>query len=363
MTPGIRVIVAIVAKDLRLFSRDRFYVLVTAMGLVFFGGLFWVLPTTVQATVPVGVHVAGPERLLLAGLEGAAEGGLAVTAFGSRQELVDAVAVGEEVQAGLSVPDGFLADLTAGRPVTVEVVLAADAPESLQPALAAAVRELAFAVVGEDPPVVLPALDEMVLGEDRAADPLSLREQLRPLLIFLVLMTEMLALASLVAVEVVQRTAAAVLVTPVRTGQLLAAKGALGTMLAFGQVMLIALVTGTLQHRPLLVALTLLLGSVLLTGVGLLGGALGQDFMSIMFWSMLLLVPLAIPAFSVLFPGTAPWWVQVLPTHGLIEALVLVTGYGEGWGPTWPHLLALAGWSVIVFGAGTALLAWRVRRA
>lgn len=362
MSTGSRAVAAIVAKDLRLFTRDRFYVLVTVMGLVFFVGLFWVLPATVQATLPVGVHLPGPQRLLIAGMAESADEGVELVAFESRDELAEAVAAGDKVIAGLSFPRGFFTDVATGTPTTVEVLLAGEAPAALRPALAAAVRELAFLVAGEDPPVALPELEEMVLGEDRSDAPLALRDQLRPLLIFLVLMTEMLALASLVAVEIVQRTATAVLVTPVRVGQLLAAKALFGSVLAFGQALVVAVATGTLAHEPLLVLTTLLLGSLLVTGVGLLSGSAGQDFITTVFWGMLFLVPLLIPAFAVLFPGTPALWIRLLPSYGVVEVLVRTTGYGEGWAQAWPHLTALAAWCAAAFVIGTLVLGRRVRR-
>jgi ABC-2 type transport system permease protein len=370
-------VTAIVAKDLRLFARDRFYLFISVLTLVFVGGVFWLLPATTETTLSVGVHLPDAAQLLQQGLatldedalaavdDGAFDGtqqeGFEIVGYGSHEKLEHAVGEGEVV-AGLSFPAGFLDALAAGRATTVQVLLAADAPEGVRPALTSAVRELTFALAGEQPPVTLPTLEEQVLGTDRAGDPLSLRDQLRPLLVFLVLLMEMFALASLVAVEIAQRTATAVLVTPARVSDLLAAKTVLGTGLAFGQALLIALVTGTIAGSPGLVVLALLLGAVLATGFGLLAGSTGHDFIGIVFWSMLLFVPLAIPAFAVLFPGTPATWIQLLPSYGLVEILLRTTGYGEGWSEMWPYLLVLGAWCLAVFAAGTSVLAWRVRR-
>jgi ABC-2 type transport system permease protein len=360
---------AIVAKDVRLFARDRFYVLISVMSLVLFAALFWALPATVEATVRVGVHLPGAETLLRGalaaggpGVTQAAEQGLEISVHRSAADLERAVA-DEEAAAGLDFPPGFLEDVTAGRPTTVRVLLAGEAPEGLRPMLEGAVREIAFAIAGDEPPVVLPDLREMILGVDRSDAPLSLRDQLRPLLIFVVLLMEMFALASLVAIELAQRTITAVLVTPARVGDVLAAKTALGTAMAFGQALLIALVTGTLSHAPGVILLALLLGAVLATGFGLLAGATGGDFVTIVFVSVLFFVPLAIPAFAVLFPGTPALWIRLLPTYGLVEVLVGTTAYGEGWVEAWPYLLGLAAWGAATFGVGTAVLGRRVRRA
>ncbi|QBI18814.1 ABC transporter permease [Egibacter rhizosphaerae] len=357
-----RIVAAIVGKDLRLFSRDRFYLFITVLGLVFFGGLFWLLPATVEATVPVGIHLPGAKQLVDDAADDAGDEGFAITAFDSAGALEDAVAEGEDVAAGLAFPDGFVASVIAGEPTTVELYVGAEVPEGLRPALAGAAREVAFAIAGDAPPVEVPEVEGMVLGIDRADDPLSLREQLRPLVVFIVLTMEMFALASLVAVELAQRTATALVTTPARVSDVLAAKAVLGTVLAFGQAVLIALVTGTLTHRPGLILTVLALGALLVTGIGLLAGSTGQDFVGVVFWSVLLFVPLAIPAFAVLFPGTPEWWVQVLPSYGLVETLVRTAGYDEGWAEAWPYLGALAAWCVGLFVVGTAVLGRRVAR-
>ncbi len=365
-------VATIVAKDVRLFARDRFYLFISVLSLVFFGGLFWLLPASVETTASVGVHLPGVESLLEQGgrppdalddgFGQPGEHGLEVVSYGSSSQLERAVADGEEIVAGLDFRADFLERLTSGQPTTVRLLLAGDAPEALRPALAGAVRELASAIAGDEPPVVVPELDEMILGVDRSDAPLSMRDQLRPMLIFIVLLMEMFALASLVAVEIAQRTVTAVLVTPARISDLLAAKTLFGAVLAFGQALLIALVTGALGHAAGTVLLALALGAVLATGFGLLAGATGKDFIGIVFVSVVLFIPLMIPAFAVLFPGTPALWIRMLPSYGLVEVLLRVSGHGDGLAEVWQHLVALLAWCVAVFGAGTAVLHARLRR-
>ncbi len=49
------VVKAIIAKDFRLFTRDRFFLWVSIVGLVFYVALFWLLPDTVDETLKIGV--------------------------------------------------------------------------------------------------------------------------------------------------------------------------------------------------------------------------------------------------------------------------------------------------------------------
>lgn len=354
---------AIIAKDLRLFRRDRFYLFITVLGLVFYVLVFWLLPASAEESIRVGLHLPGGQGLLDQALEGeAAQQGLEVVVFPSSAALEDAVLEGGEVVAGLDFPTDFLSATASGTPTTARVLLTGDAPAVLSEALSAVVTELALAVAGREGPVTLPAVDELVLGVDRAGEILSLREQLRPLLLLVVLLVEMFALASLVATEIAQRTITAILATPARVRDVLAAKTVLGTSLAFGQAVLLAAITATLTRQPVLVIVTLLLGAVLVTGFGLMAGAIGRDFITIVFWSMAFFVPLAIPAFAMLFPGTPALWIRALPTYGLAETLVRVTGYGDGWAEVWPELTLLLVWCVAAFAMGAAVLGRRVVR-
>jgi ABC-2 type transport system permease protein len=355
----------ILAKDAREFARDRFYVLVSILGLVFYVGIFWVLPSTVEETVGLGIHLedAGP-LLGSLGVEalGSQVEGLEVVAFDSSDDLEAAVADGQQVVAGVDFPAGFLRDVAAGDRVSVRVLLPGDAPEELRPALTGLVREAAFAVAGEAPPVTPPDLQDVVVGTDRTGVQVPLRDRMRPLFVFFVLLMEMFALASLVAAEIHQRTITAVLVTPARVADVLVAKATLGTLLAFGQAMLLVFATGSAGRGLPLLTVALLLGAILVTGVALIAGATGQDFVGIVFWSVLFMVPLAIPAFSALYPGSAAAWVQALPTYGLVQVLLGVTAYGEGWGDVLPDLAALTVWGVLVLTAGVLVLSRRVVR-
>jgi ABC-2 type transport system permease protein len=356
---------AILAKDLREFARDRFYLLVSILGLVVYVAVFWILPSTVDETVGLGIHLEDADPLLAglgAGALGSQDEGLEVVTYGTSDELTAAVEAGHRIAAGVDFPSGFLGDVAAGEPVTVRVLLPGDAPDELRPALTGLVREIAFAVAGDDPPVTFPSVEDVVVGEDRAGQQVPIRDQMRPLFLFFVLLVEMFALAALVAAEIHQRTITAVLVTPARVSDVLAAKAALGTLLAFSQGMLLLVVTGSAVRGLPILTITLLLGAVLVTGMALIAGSTGRDFVGIVFWSVLIMLPLAVPAFTALFPGSGSTWVRALPTYGLVQVLMGVTAYGDGWAESTPALAGLLAWCVVVFGAGVLVLGRRVVR-
>jgi ABC-2 type transport system permease protein len=341
----------IIVKDLREFARDRFFLFMSIFGLVAYVGLFWVLPSEVDETINLGV--VGPELFDFSQLGDSSEG-LAIIEFDTVEDLTSAVETGDGVVVGLVFPS----DLSDP---TIEVYVSPDVPASLEGAVEGLATEVAYAAVGIPPPVSGFATEEIILGEDRAGDQVSLQDRFRPLLAFMVLVIESLALAGLVALEIQQKTVKAITVTPARVSDFLTSKALFGTALAFFQTTILLLAIGGLGTEPLILLTAILLGSILVTGFGLLAGSVGKDFVSIMFWSMLFLIPLLIPAIAMLFPGTTATWIKVLPSYPLAQVLVDVTSYGSGWSEAAPLLGVLALWGFGILGAGWIVLNRRVQ--
>jgi ABC-2 type transport system permease protein len=357
----LRIVGAIIKKDLRLFSRDLFYAMMTGLGLVIYVAMFWVLPSSVDETLRLGVHAPGLADLIGGAPVDGPEEGLAVVTFDSTDALREAVAAGtDDLAAGLDLPEGFVEDIRAGQRPTITVFLTGDAPPEIRDTIEGFVGEIAYAIAGIEPPVVMPALEDVVIGTDRAGDQLSLQDRFRPLFAFLVLMIETFALAGLVANEISGRTVVAILVTPATTAEFLLAKVAVGTGLAFSQAVLLLALIGALGSGALTLLVAILLGSLLVTGVGLLAGSTGRDFLGIVFWSMLFIIPLTVPAIAGLFPGAAAAWVRALPTYGLVSTITAVTVDNASFGAVAGDLAVVAVWCVVVLGVGLVVLRRKV---
>jgi ABC-2 type transport system permease protein len=354
------IVAAIVRKDFKEFLRDRFYVFISIFGLIMYVAIYWVLPSSVDETIDIGVHGADLGSVLAIGA--GEDQGLAITEFDSGTDLEQAV-LGEgndKVAVGLDFSSDFFAAVRAGEPATVRVLVTADVPVEYRDAMTAFVKELAYGIAGETPPVTQLSEQLVVLGEDRAGDQVSLQERMGPMFVFFLLLVETFALGTLVASEIQNRTVTAVLATPARMGDFLAAKAVLGTLLTFSQALLLAVLIGVVGASPAALIVALLLGSVLVTGVGLIAGSTGKDFVGLVFWSMAFMIPLMVPAFAVLFPGTAALWVRVLPTYGLVETIIRASAFGDGITDVAGLLLVLAAWCAVTFGVGLAVLRRKV---
>ncbi len=400
------IIGALLRKELLAYSRDLVYLALTIFLLVLIPVLFRILPDSVDETITLGISPsldtlvadaradleaggATPEQLValdeldlseeglalvevddaaqLAGVvEGRLEawrtkaGDVVVRDPANEPEPVGAERVGADV--GIAFPDGFIADVMAGElGVAVTVYSDAGVPAEVRGAMTSFVRELSYQFAGRELPVGMPAEDEIVLGEDRAGDQVTLRERMRPLLLFMILLMETFSMASLVSTEVVQRTVTAVLVTPARVSDFLAAKAVFGTVLSLGQALVVlALIGGVTAQNWSLLLTTLLIGALMFTGVALFVGSAGRDFMGQLFLAMLVTIPLLIPAVAVLLPGSAAPWVQVIPTYPVIDVLVGATVYGATWADSAGSLGVAAAWLVVLFGAGWITLKRKV---
>ncbi len=370
------IIWAIVLKDLREFSRDRLWIILTPLSLASLIAIFWLLPATVDESVTLGLHPA-PMGHLFQTLVGDGEGearALKVVAFTDEKRLAAAVAGeleendAQEVAIGIAFPDDFVGAVQSGKPTTVTVYVNAAVPEEIRRAVTSGVRELAYglqaAMALKNPvdalPVTLPAAETIVVGEDRIGAQVPLREKLRPLMAIIMLVIEAMALAGLVAVEIERRTVTALLVTPATTGDVLAAKGITGAVLGSSQALVFLLATRSFGSHWWLVLILVVLGAAMMSAVGMIAGSAGKDFMSTLFGSIIFIVPLVIPAFATLFPGGTSTWIQWLPSHGLVAAMVDVVGYGRGVSEVAWHLGTTIGWVVVLFATAWLILKRRV---
>ncbi|MBN2114441.1 MAG: ABC transporter permease [Acidimicrobiia bacterium] len=375
------VVGAIVRKDLLEYGRDRLWVLLTVLVLVVVITLFWVLPAGVEGSVHLGVAGLPDPGEALGGE------GLVVVPFASTDELRRVVAGEAEawltpagalvrdpgaseppppgaervsISLGIAFPEGFPEVSEPGR---ATVYVDAGVPEEMTGALAGLVREVGYRAADVPLPVQVPDGLYVVLGEDRGGEEPSAREGFRPLFVFMTLMMELFAMASLIAKEIHERTVVAVLVTPATVGDVLAAKGIAGAASGFVQAVILLAAINSLSANPGLLLCLLALGALLVAGTAMLAGSSGRDFMSTLFWGMLFMVPLLVPALAALFPGTAAAWVRLLPSYPLVRGLVEVQSSGAGWADTLPELGLLAAWAAGLFGAGWLVLRRRVRSA
>lgn len=344
-----RVVRALVAKDLALFFRNRFFAFVTVAGLVAYVGIYLAMPRTVDETLKLGLY-APTMPPVLEQMEGAQ--GLALERFDSEEALREAVA-GGEYPAGIVLPEGFLEKLTAGEQVQVEVLVGPDVPEELEGAASVLIQQFAYLQSGQGPRV---EISRQVLGRDMVGRQIPPRDRMLPLLATFLMLVETLGLASLISEEVEGHTIQALLITPLTVRGLFLAKGVTGVGLAFGEVALFMVATRSLDRNPLLLLVALFLGAIMVTGISFLLGALGKDLMSVMAWGIPVLIIVSIPAFGVMFPGTISDWAKFIPSYYLVDTVHQAANLRGGWGDLWGNLVILVGFDILFIVLGVTVL-------
>jgi len=343
---GIR---ALVAKDFTMFFRNRFFVLMTLLGLVVYAALYFVMPGSVDETLDIGLYA--PAWSPISG--DAEQQGLEIHVAHSEDELKDGVKAHDYV-AGIVLPADLAERLASGQVPRIDLYFASDAPEETKEALASLIRETIYVHTGQTPAVDFSA--QILPGPDMVGKQIPVRDRMRPLFAVLLIVFETYGLATLIAEEVEHRTIQALLVTPVSIKDLFAAKGFTGITLAFGQGVIFMAVVGGLNEQPAIIILALLLAALLVTGVGFLIASLSKDMMSVLAWGVLALVILVIPAMGTLFPGVITGWAKVIPSYYVVDTVDRAANYGAGWPDVWQNLVILAAFSAAFLLAGMMAL-------
>ena len=344
---------SILRKDIMLFSRDWVFLALTIVSVTMFVTLYYVLPDDVAPGFSLGMHAPGMEEVLrtAAEIEESDEDDIPLVFYGSGEELLASVESGD-VDVGIDFPAPLVEQIRAGDEVDVTVYAKPSLPAEYSNAVSTMVREMAYAVAGYELPISEPAEDSVILGRD--IGPIPIREKLKPLYAFMVLIMEALALGMLISSEVQHRTMTALLSTPARLSDVLLSKQFLGTTIAFSEAVLVLILIRGLGPRPGIVIVALAMGAILVSGLAMICGSAGKDLIGNLMLGILVLVPLAIPAFAVLFPGTVATWITIVPSYGLVRAMV-DTQIGGGWRDALPHLATLTAWA-----AATAIAGWLV---
>jgi ABC-2 type transport system permease protein len=349
-----RLIMTLIKKDLRLFTRNQFYFIMTIVGLIMYIVMYFVMPKTMDETLKLGIYAPGMpaiENSLVS------DEGIEAKSFATVEELREAVQK-NEYPVAIALPENLLARLVEGEKPIVTVYFSSSAPEEMKGAVTALVKQLAYFATGQDMPL---EMRTEVLGPDLLGAQIPWRDRLIPMMAIMILGTEILSLAALISTEVEQNTVSALLVTPLKLHHLFTAKAILGIGLAFIQVLLFIVVVGGLSQEPLTMLLVLFLGSILVTGSGFLIASFARDMMGVTSWGILLVIIFIIPALGSVMPGILSGWAKLLPSYHLVDAISRLLNYGAGFNDISGHLLIMLGWSAVFAASGILALERRYR--
>jgi ABC-2 type transport system permease protein len=343
------VIGALLKKDLALFMANRFYMLITIIGMIFYIVIYFVLPSSIDETLHLGMYAPTVPPAFGQLTE---QPGVDIEMFDSAEELKSAVSDGT-YSAGIVLPADIMDTWAAGGKPQVIIYYSAESQAEVQDAISTLVTELSYAQTGQALNIETEA---EVLGPDMLGSQIALAARMRPLLAVFILIVEVMSLAALISVEIDQGTAQALSVTPMRTADLFIAKGAMGVGMALAQAVFFMAIVGGFAHQPLIILVTLFLGSVMVVGLGFLLAALSRDVTVVTGWGVLLMIIMAIPGFGSVIPGLLSDWTRIIPSFYLTDTISRVMNFGAGWADIWSNLAILSAFTLAVILLGMVTL-------
>ena len=347
----------LVIKDLKLFFRNQFFAIITVLSVVMFSVIYFLIPNEVNDSLGLGFYIENPDVTIFDEMiaEEADEDNLRL--FETEEAMLTALEESGDLLVGLTITEEAALASLNGEPAEFQAYYAPGIPAEAKEMFADTLELVANATN----PAVAENLsrinnEEVVLGNDILGTPISFRERFLPMLLLFIMTVEVLGLATLIVREIEGGTARALITSPLRLHHFFTSKALMGMGLAFGQVLIIVLVTGAISTSPLLLLLTLFLGTLLIVGLGFLVAAISHDSTSVMAWGAFVLIFMTIPAITVMLPGLASGWMEIVPSYYFVDALHQILNFGAGWADVGQNLMYLLVTSVGFLAVGTAVL-------
>ena len=323
----------VLRKDLRMGPRSPFFlyalvlpVVLTVLFQFAFGSLFEPKPR-------LGIVDAGASAITAA--MDAAEG-IELTLLDDAAELRRQVEA-NDLDAGLVLPAGFDAAVRDGSQPPLEFYIGGESYASNRIILTVTALDSIREVEGSAAPI---EVEIVSFGEEGL--PLTLR--LVPIIVFYALVLAGVAVPGSSLVEEKEKgTLMAILITPVKVSEALAAKWLLGLILTFVMAMVTLALNGALGTRPFDVMVVVFVASLLTAMLGLLVGVISKD--STMMFGIIkgAGVILFAPVLWYLFPSWPQWIAKLFPLYWIIEPIWQVSVMGESLAAVWLELAIALG--------------------
>jgi ABC-2 type transport system permease protein len=230
------------------------------------------------------------------------------------------------LDAGLVLPAGFDAAVQAGGQPELRFFVGGESLASNRLILAVTTLEAVRLVEGTTPPVNV----EVVATGDPL---LPMSSRMTPLLVlFALLIAGVFVPAFSIVQERESGTMTALLVSPARGVDVLAAKAAMGLVLAFLMTLVTLWLNDALGTQPAALLLSVLIGALMLAEVGLLFGGGAKDSKTLFALMKSVNILLFAPVIFYIFPDWPQWIAQVFPTYWIINPIFEVAIQDAGLG-------------------------------
>jgi len=250
-----------------------------------------------------------------------------------------------DLDAGLVLPSGFDAAVKNGDRPDLQFYIGGESYASNRIILSVTTLDLVRDLEGSDAPVTVEVVNFGTVGL-----PMSVR--LVPVIVFYALvMAGIFAPGSNLVEEKEHGTLMALLVSPAKIGDVLAAKWALGTILASIMAVATLVLNNALGSNWLEVLVVVLVAASLSSMVGLLMGTFAKDS-TIMFGMIKGLgIFLFAPTLFYIFPEWPQWIAKLFPLYWILEPIWVVSVMGGSITEVWFELAVAIGITIALIPA------------
>lgn len=334
-------------KDLKIFFKDKFFSMITLLGLVFYIALFFIMPKNVNDKISLAMFVNGPFDKAFSSLE---REDINIVKANSLDEL-------KKLVTDKSVLAGYEFNINSEtKSVDVKIYTLSSVEPELKDALVYIAKEMIYTQLGYGLSI---KSENKILGEDLAGKQIPPQKRIIPVFAFFIIVTETLGIANLIADEIERKTIYALLVTKATIRDIFLGKSIAGLLTTLVPSLLFIIVTVKFSHF-FSIFLILLLGSLFSISIGFLIGSIGKDIMSVIAWGALILIVLLLPSFNVMAPGSLTSWVKIIPAYYFIVPLHRVINFSEPLSNLTLDMLILFAETVVFFIASFAILRRRI---
>ena len=279
--------------------------------------------------------------------------GIELTLLDDAEELKTRVEQ-NDLDAGLILPADFDSAVKSGEQPPLEFYIGGESQAANRIILTVTTIDLVREIEGSAAPV-----DVEIVSLGKEGLPISVR--MVPFIVFYALvMAGIFVPGSSLVEEKEHGTLMAILVTPVRVNEVLAAKWVLGVIFAAFMAVVALVLNQAIGSNWVHVLVVVFVAGMLSSALGMLIGVLSKDATVMLGIVKGLGIFLMAPVFFYIFPNWPQWIAKIFPLYWILEPIWQVSIMGEPISTVWLELgVALIFTTAVI--AGTVLLAKRMQ--
>jgi len=338
---SVRRVAILLGKDFKYGSKGFVFILAIVAPILISLVLNLVFGTFFSQTAKLGINDQGNSRLV--DLVSASDS-VQTRTYASADDLKKAVEVGA-VDMGLTLPQGFDEEVSRGTAIVLPAYVWGESLAKNRGILLATINSAVRQLAGQEVPV---HIETTTLGD---AQSVPWSDRLLPLVLLVaVAMGGVMVPASLMVDEKQKRTLTALAITPATLGDILAAKGLMGVILALVMSIVILLMNQAFGVQTGLLMIVLGLGAVLAALFGLVLGVLIKDITTLFATIKGIGILLYAPVFVYMFPQIPQWIGKIFPTYYIVQPVVEISQQGGSWSAIATDVFILIGLDLILVG-------------